>query len=102
MTAVATPTRSGALAPADQRKQRFTPQTAAPPIVAAVDGSAASTAAVDTAVRLAAEMDAPLDSFTSGAVRQASRRARLPAPPDGRNGAVAQGLTRPVVARRAA
>ncbi|MGH3113954.1 MAG: universal stress protein [Gaiellaceae bacterium] len=60
MTAVATPTRSRVLAPADQREQTFTPQTLTPPVVAAVDGSGASTAALDTAVRLAAEMNAPL------------------------------------------
>jgi nucleotide-binding universal stress UspA family protein len=60
MTAVATPLRSPARAPADQREQTLTPQTPAPPIVAAVDGCAASMAAVETAVRLGAEMDAPL------------------------------------------
>jgi nucleotide-binding universal stress UspA family protein len=61
MTAVASPLRSPVRAPADQREQRLTPQIPAAPIVAAVDGSTASTAAaVETAVRLGAEMDAPL------------------------------------------
>ena len=58
MTAVATPFRAQAPAGADQR-QLATRSTAAP-IVAAVDGSAASRAAVETAVRLGAEMDAPV------------------------------------------
>jgi nucleotide-binding universal stress UspA family protein len=58
MTAVATPLRDQAPAGADQR-QLATRSTAAP-IVAAVDGSAASRAAVETAVRLGAEMDAPV------------------------------------------
>jgi nucleotide-binding universal stress UspA family protein len=60
MTAVATPTRSQALAPADQPEETFAPQTFTAPVVAAVDGPAASTAALDTAVRLAAEINAPL------------------------------------------
>jgi nucleotide-binding universal stress UspA family protein len=60
MTAVASPLRSPVRAPADQLEQTLTPQTPAAPIVAAVDGSKASTAAVETAVRLGAEMDAPL------------------------------------------
>jgi nucleotide-binding universal stress UspA family protein len=60
MTAVATPTRSRALAPANQPEQTFEPQTSTAPVVAAVDGSAASTAALDTAVRLAAEINTPL------------------------------------------
>ena len=60
MTAVATPLRSPVRAPADQLEQTLAPQTPAAPIVAAVDGSTASTAAVETAVRLGAEMDAPL------------------------------------------
>ena len=60
MTAVATPTRSRALAPADQPEQTFAPQISTAPVVAAVDGSAASTAALDTAVRLAAEINTPL------------------------------------------
>ena len=60
MTAVATPTRSQALAPADQPEQTFAPQTSTAPVVAAVDGSAANTAALDTAVRLAAEINTPL------------------------------------------
>jgi K+-sensing histidine kinase KdpD len=58
MSAVATPIRSQAPAGADQR-QPATRSTAAP-IVAAVDASAASRAAVETAVRLGAEMDAPV------------------------------------------
>jgi nucleotide-binding universal stress UspA family protein len=58
MTALATPPRARAPASADQR-QPATLSTAAP-IVAAVDGSAASRAAVETAVRLGAEMDAPV------------------------------------------
>ena len=57
MTAVATAIRSRA--PADVDQGRPARSTVAP-IVAAVDGSAASRAAVETAVRLAAEMDAPL------------------------------------------
>lgn len=60
MTAVASPLRSPVRAPADQLEQTLTSQTPAAPIVAAVDGSTASTAAVETAVRFAAEMDAPL------------------------------------------
>jgi nucleotide-binding universal stress UspA family protein len=59
MTAVMTPTRSPAFAPADPRGDA-TPQTRAAPIVAAVDSSAATTAVVDTAVRLGAELDAPV------------------------------------------
>jgi nucleotide-binding universal stress UspA family protein len=59
MTAVTTPTHSSALAPAEERDGISTLQTAAP-IVAAVDGSTASTAVVDTAVRLGADMDAPV------------------------------------------
>jgi nucleotide-binding universal stress UspA family protein len=58
MTPVATPLREQAPAGADQR-QLATRSTAAP-IVAAVDWSAASRAAVETAVRLGAEMDAPV------------------------------------------
>jgi nucleotide-binding universal stress UspA family protein len=58
MTAVATPIRSQAPAHADHR--RLAARSTAAPIVAAVDGSAASRAAVETAVRLGAEMDAPL------------------------------------------
>jgi hypothetical protein len=42
MTALETRTRMPALAPADQREQRLTPQTPAQPIVAAADGSTAS------------------------------------------------------------
>jgi nucleotide-binding universal stress UspA family protein len=45
---------------ADQPEQTFAPQTFTAPVVAAVDGSAASTAALDTAVRLAAEINTPL------------------------------------------
>ena len=56
MTAMATPTRFQAPAHADQRQ--LTARNTAAPIVAAVDGSAASRAAVETALRLAAEMDA--------------------------------------------
>ena len=55
MTAMATPTRFQAPAHADQRQ--LTARNTAAPIVAAVDGSAASRAAVETALRLAAEMD---------------------------------------------
>jgi len=58
MTAVAARIRSDAPAHADQR-QPAAPSFAAP-IVAAVDRSAASRAAVETAVRLGAELDAPL------------------------------------------
>ena len=60
MTAVASPLRSPVRAPADQPEQTLTPQTPAVPIVVAIDGSTASTAAVETAVRLGAELDAPL------------------------------------------
>jgi nucleotide-binding universal stress UspA family protein len=60
MTALATPTRSPALAPVDPPVDTLTPQAGAAPIITAVDDSAASTAAVDTAVRLGAEVDAPL------------------------------------------
>jgi nucleotide-binding universal stress UspA family protein len=52
--------RSWALASADQPEQTFAPQTSTAPVVAAVDGSAASTTALDTAVRLAAEINTPL------------------------------------------
>jgi nucleotide-binding universal stress UspA family protein len=58
MTAVATPIRSDAPAHADHG-QPAAPSFAAP-IVAAVESSAASRAAVETAVRLGAELDAPL------------------------------------------
>jgi nucleotide-binding universal stress UspA family protein len=58
MTAMPTPTRSQTLAHADQRQLAV--RNTAAPIVAAVDGSAASRAAIETAVRLGAEMDAPL------------------------------------------
>jgi nucleotide-binding universal stress UspA family protein len=60
MTAVASPLRSPVRAPVDQLEQTLTPQTPAVPIAVAVDGSSASTAAVEAAVRLGAEMDAPL------------------------------------------
>jgi nucleotide-binding universal stress UspA family protein len=58
MTAAASPIRSQAPADADQRQPAA--RSTAAPIVAAVDGSAASRAAIETAVRLGAEMDAPL------------------------------------------
>lgn len=58
MTAVAAPIRSDAPAHSDQRQAAAL--SSAAPIVAAVDGSAASRAAVETAVRLGAELDAPL------------------------------------------
>ena len=58
MTAVATPIRSEAATHADQRQ--LAARNTGAPIVAAVDGSAASRAAVETAVRLGAEMHAPL------------------------------------------
>jgi nucleotide-binding universal stress UspA family protein len=58
MTAVATPIRSQAPAGADPRQPAA--RSTAAPIVAAVDASAASRAAVETAVRLGAEMDAPV------------------------------------------
>lgn len=58
MTAVATRTRSPAL-PAAQPREGTSPRAAAKaPIVAAVDRSAASTTAVETALRLAADTDA--------------------------------------------
>jgi nucleotide-binding universal stress UspA family protein len=58
MTAVATPTRSR---PASMDCREAAARRAnAPPIVAAVDGSSASTAAVETAVRLGGELDAPI------------------------------------------
>ena len=57
MTAVATRHRSQAPAVGDQ--PRPAPSTAAP-IVVGVDGSAASKAATETAVRIAAEMEAPV------------------------------------------
>ena len=60
MTAVATPTRSAALPPVGRRELTPARATTTAPIVAAVDRSAASTAAVDAAVRLAADMDAPV------------------------------------------
>ena len=58
MTSVASPIRSRAPEHADQRQ--LAARSTAAPIVAAVDGSGASKAAVETAVRLGAEMDAPL------------------------------------------
>ena len=60
MTAVATRKRSPALPTPGPRQVRLARTTVQPPIVAAVDRSAASAAAVDTAVRLAADVDAPL------------------------------------------
>jgi nucleotide-binding universal stress UspA family protein len=59
MTALATPTSSPALTPVDRPVEKLTPR-AASPIIAAVDDSAASMAAVDAAVRLGAEVGAPL------------------------------------------
>jgi nucleotide-binding universal stress UspA family protein len=59
MTAVSTPIRSGAPAHADRRQPAALSFRAAP-IVAAVDSSAASRAAAQTAVRLGAELDTPL------------------------------------------
>jgi len=50
--------RSPALPP--RRPREVTRTTTAAPIVAAVDGSAASTAVAETAVRLAAQMNAPV------------------------------------------
>ena len=58
MTAMATPTRSRAPAHGDQRQ--LAPRKAAAPIVAAVDASSASRAAVGAAVRLGAELEAPV------------------------------------------
>jgi nucleotide-binding universal stress UspA family protein len=60
MTAAATLTRSPTLDRADQRELTSTSQTPAAPIVAAVDDSAASTIAIQTAVRLGAGLDAPV------------------------------------------
>ena len=60
MTALASPTGSAVLAPVDRPVEKLTPEAAAAPIIAAVDDSAASTAAVDAAVRLGAEVGAPL------------------------------------------
>jgi nucleotide-binding universal stress UspA family protein len=58
MSSTATRTRFPALARAGPRTLRTAPRLPAPPIVAAVDGSAASTAAVETAVRLGADLGA--------------------------------------------
>jgi nucleotide-binding universal stress UspA family protein len=58
MTAVATRTRSQAPATAGRRELTLAATATAAPIIAAVDESAASTAAIETAVRLGAEMDA--------------------------------------------
>jgi nucleotide-binding universal stress UspA family protein len=58
MTAVATPTRPRA--PEHAGRRQLGARSASAPIVAAVDGSPASRTAVETAVRLGAEMDAPL------------------------------------------
>jgi nucleotide-binding universal stress UspA family protein len=49
-----------ALARAGPRTLRTVPQSPAPPIVAAVDDSAASPAAVETAVRLGVDLGAPV------------------------------------------
>jgi nucleotide-binding universal stress UspA family protein len=57
MTAPATTSRPTAPARPDRRRQLPAPDRAAP-IVAAIDGSAASTRAVETAIGLAAETDA--------------------------------------------
>jgi nucleotide-binding universal stress UspA family protein len=59
MTAPTTLTRPRPSVPV-RRRQPSTPQTRTAPIVVAVDGSAASTAALDTAVRLASALSAPL------------------------------------------
>jgi nucleotide-binding universal stress UspA family protein len=58
MTAVATTSRAQTLARVDQHGLPPPERTA--PIVAAIDGSAASTAAVEAAVRLGAELGAPV------------------------------------------
>jgi nucleotide-binding universal stress UspA family protein len=58
MTAVATTARARAPARTDQHG--LPPAERTLPIVAAIDGSAASTAAVEAAVRLGAELDAPV------------------------------------------
>ncbi len=60
MTAAATAIRTEARASPARDEPAWASQTAVPPIVAAVDGSAASKAAVETAVRLGAEMKAPV------------------------------------------
>jgi nucleotide-binding universal stress UspA family protein len=60
MTALASPTDSPALAPVDRPVEKLTPEAAAAPIIAAVDDAEASTAVVDAAVRLGAEVGAPL------------------------------------------
>jgi nucleotide-binding universal stress UspA family protein len=60
MTALTTSTRSPSLATAGGRELRVGPSATAAPIVVAVDESSASTAAVEAAVRLGAEMDAPV------------------------------------------
>jgi nucleotide-binding universal stress UspA family protein len=52
--------RSPALPPRRPHEVKLTRTTTAAPIVAAVDGSAASTAVAETAVRLAAQMNAPV------------------------------------------
>ena len=59
MSAVALTARSPAHARADRRRLTVASERAAP-IVAAIDGSAASTRAIETATRLAAEIDAPV------------------------------------------
>ena len=60
MTAAADPTATRSQAPAHADQPQSVAQNRAAPIVAAVNGSAASRAAVETAVRLGAEMDAPV------------------------------------------
>jgi nucleotide-binding universal stress UspA family protein len=58
MSASIAPTNSYSISSPASRSR--TPQSPAPPIVAAVDGSAASPAAVETAVRLGADLGAPV------------------------------------------
>src|SRR5688500_18116405 len=60
MSPTATPTRSRALTRASPRTSRTVPESPVPPIMAAVDHSAASPAAVETAVRLGADLGAPV------------------------------------------
>ncbi len=60
MTALATPIGSDSRASPTRHELTSPSRSTAAPIVAAVDGSAASMAAVETAVRLGAEMQAPV------------------------------------------
>jgi nucleotide-binding universal stress UspA family protein len=60
MSAAATPTRSHAMESAGRRESGPMPQSSVAPIVAAVNDSAASPAAVETAVRLGAAVGAPV------------------------------------------